>query len=231
MKLEIIVPAAAWLMTLLSIAVVLHLTSRRLVDVDAPRARRRTWLSSSALALGAAVVPTTIQAIATNGEAYWAGIPLALVAAGLFLQSFRGERPARPAVASFREKSTAITILAIIGVYGWATWAFLQAPPDLPVVFGFLFITSMLMAIIMTVSHIVLAIVRPPEASDERDRIISWRSSRNGYAVMAIAAWGILMLLFTGATPGVVAYAVLGAFVLAELVRLSSELAYSRLDI
>jgi hypothetical protein len=87
------------------------------------------------------------------------------------------------------------------------------------------------MAIIMTVSHIVLAVIRSPEATDERDRIIGWRSSRNGYVVMAIAAWGILMLVFVGATPGILAYALFGAFVLAELVRLASELAYSRLDL
>jgi hypothetical protein len=228
MKYEIIIPAAVWLLTFMSIAAVVHQSSRQLERADA---RKRAWLASAALALGAAAVPAAIQAIVTDGQAFWAGVPLGFVAAAFFFQSLRGQAPSRPALASFREKSTAVTILAIIGVYGWATWSFLQAPPELPVVFGYLVITSILMAIVMTVSHIILAILRAPEATDERDRIIGWRSSRNGYLVMTIGVWGVLMLVFVGATPGILAYAVLGAFVLAELVRLASELAYSRLDI
>ncbi len=134
-----------------------------------------------------------------------------------------------------REERGGERVAILLIVYGWATWSVMQLPPelapDLAGAFGFLIATSVMMALLMALSHVVLAIMREPEKEDERDKLVGWRSTRNGYVVMAVGVWGVLGMVFAQASPGVMAYTLLGLFVLAELVRLSSELVYYRLDV
>jgi hypothetical protein len=233
MSLVVLVPAVIWLAAFATLAAVLHAAARKRAR-EGGNSKRLAWLSGAALAMGGAAAPTAIALIATDGAVAWAGVPLALVSAVLVFMAFRGERVAKPAVMTFREKSAAVSVATILIVYGWATWSVMQLPselPDLAGAFGFLIATSVMMALLMALSHVVLAIMREPEKEDERDKLVGWRSTRNGYVVMAIGAWGVLALVFAQASPGMLAYALLGLFVLAELVRFSSELIYYRLDV
>jgi hypothetical protein len=73
--------------------------------------------------------------------------------------------------------------------------------------------------------------VRPPEKEDERDKLVGLRAARNGHWVMSFGVWGVLGLVFVQAPAAVLAYALMGIFVLAEFVRYVSELAYYRLSL
>ena len=230
MQFGFIIPAAIWLAAFLALAVVLFQASKR-AETEGRKSRHLLWLAGAALALGGAAVPAAIQFIATEGKMWWAGVPLSFVAAALGFQSIRVERPKGPALASFREKSAAVSVAAILAIYGWATVDVLQRPPQLADAFGFLVGTTVMMIIVMALSHTVLAILREPEKEDERDKVIGWRSTRNSYVVMTFGVWGVLALVFAQAPLGVLAYALLGLFVLAELVRLASELVYYRLAV
>jgi hypothetical protein len=230
MQFGFIIPAAIWLAAFLALAVVLFQASRK-AEKEGRKSRHLMWLAGAALALGGAAIPATIQFIATEGRMGWAGVPLGFVALALGIQSIRVERPKGPALASFREKSAAVSVAAIVLIYGWATLGVMQAPPDLAAAFGFLVGTTIMMIIVMTLSHTVIAILREPEKEDERDKVIGWRSTRNGYVVTTFGVWGVLALVFAQAPLGVLAYALLGLFVLAELVRFASELVYYRLAV
>jgi hypothetical protein len=90
-----------------------------------------------------------------------------------------------------------------------------------------LFGSTILMIVVSIIGHI--AVARRQEAPDERDRLIDARSTRFGYHAMAVGVWGVIFLAIAGPQPALLAYAALGAFVLAELVRLSSQLVMYRL--
>jgi hypothetical protein len=107
----------------------------------------------------------------------------------------------------------------------------MQRPPELADVFGLLIGTGILMAIVMTLTLTVLAILRPPEKEDERDREVSLRATRNGYWAMATGMWAVAALIVAQPPPAVLVYALLGVFVLAELVRDVSQLVYYRLAV
>jgi len=230
MQFGFIIPAAIWLGAFVALAVVLLQASRK-AGREGRKSRHLMWLAGAALALGGAAIPAAIQFMATDGKMWWAGVPLGLVALALGFQSIRVERPKGPALATFREKSAAVSVAAILLIYGWATAGVLQAPLELAGAFGFLVGTTVMMIIVMALSHTVLAILREPEKEDERDKLVGWRSTRNGYVVMTSGVWGVLALVFAQAPLGVLAYALLGLFVLAELVRLASELVYYRLAV
>ncbi|HEV7690875.1 MAG TPA: hypothetical protein VGO52_08640 [Hyphomonadaceae bacterium] len=230
MEFGFIIPAAIWLAAFLALAVVLFQASRK-AEKEGRKSRHLMWMAAASLALGGAAIPAAIQFIATEGKMWWAGAPLAFIALALGFQSIRVERPKGPALATFREKSAAVSVAAILLIYGWATVGVLQAPLELEGAFGFLVGTSVMMIIVMALSHTVLAILREPEKQDERDKLVGWRSTRNGYVVMTVGVWAVLALVFAQAPLGVLAYALLGLFVLAELVRLASELVYYRLAV
>jgi hypothetical protein len=227
---QIIVPAALWLAAFWALALVLYQSSKRLAK-EGRKSKGAAWLAASALAMGGAAVPSTIQFMATDGKMWWAGAPLGFIALALAFQSVRQEKPKGPAFATFKEKSAAVSALAILLVYGWATWNVLRTPPELADAFGFLIGTSILMAVVMALTHTVMAIIRPPEKEDERDLDVGLRATRNGHWVMTFGVWGVLGLVFVQAPAAVLAYALMGIFVLAEFVRYVSELAYYRLSL
>jgi hypothetical protein len=230
---RILIPFAIWAGAALVVAAMLYARHRKRPPGE-PFPSRIAWLIGGVLALGGSAVTTSILYVITSDDGsgdLWGGVPLILLSLGLFWRAWRGDRKQAPAVTTFREKSTAITIIAMLLVYGWATFVVFRAPLELPVVFGMLVATSVLMTVLMTASHIVLAIVRPPEKEDERDKLVGWRSSRNGYVVMLVGVWGLMAGVLFGAPPALIAYGLIQLFVLAELIRLVSELIYFRLDI
>ena len=70
-----------------------------------------------------------------------------------------------------------------------------------------------------------------PEKPDERDLIVNLRGSRNAYWAMAAGAWCVLLLTIAQQPLGLLFYALMGAFALAELVRLGSQLFYYRFGV
>jgi hypothetical protein len=132
---------------------------------------------------------------------------------------------------SFREKSAWISIVAIVLVYGWYGSRLLHnhaAHAAHPGLVAMLIGSTILMIIVSVIGHVLVA--RRPETPDERDRLIDARSTRFGYHAMAAGVWGVIFLAVAGPDPAILPYAALGAFVLAELVRLGAQLVMYRLN-
>lgn len=127
---------------------------------------------------------------------------------------------------SFREKSAWISIVAIVLVYGFYGFQLLHRVPTRLGVVAMLIGSTILMIIVSVVGHILVA--RRVEIPDERDRLIDARSTRFGYHAMAAGVWGLIFLALAAPQPAVVAYGALGAFILAELVRLGAQLVMYR---
>lgn len=130
---------------------------------------------------------------------------------------------------NFREKSTVAQIVTIVGVFGFFLvrhWGRLLTREA--AIAGIVAII-VVMPFIAIVAHIAIALRTRPEKEDERDIGASLRGSRNGYRALAVTVWCVLFLTITEAPPGVLCYALLGAFALAEVIRLSSQLYYYRL--
>jgi hypothetical protein len=135
---------------------------------------------------------------------------------------------------TYREKSAAASIAAIVLVYGFYAIRLLGAAgllvtPLAPLVAVKALIGStIVLVIILTAIHIVIVARARREAVDERDRIVGLRSVRNGYYALAACLWGVAMLALTARPPVLLAYALVAGFAVAEVVRYASQLVYYR---
>jgi len=134
---------------------------------------------------------------------------------------------------SFREKRAVISLLAlwIVGAgYAVGLW---RHPPTSPlmalpgVMGGFL-----LLAAIMTASHIALAIgighKQSQRPSDERERLVQLASQRNAGWVAIVGLWAIPWFTINPSPRVMIIYAALGFFLLGLVVQYASELFYYR---
>jgi hypothetical protein len=131
---------------------------------------------------------------------------------------------------TFREKSIAIQIAAILAVYSFYGLRYWGQPLTGPgagvaLVAGITFS----MIVVTVIAHIAIGGRSRPEKQDERDRVIGLRGSRNAYYVLAVTNWCLLWLILTNTRHGLVLLTALVAFAVAELVRLGSKMWYYRL--
>ena len=192
----------------------------------------RLWFRTNASLL-LAVSPVVAQIQHHFAQRIGGGVVMLCVGLAFLVLSWlpahrRATDDAREPVMSFREKSAAVNIAAIVLVYGYYSLKLWGTPPGVVAAIGLLIGSTVLMILITVAAHIGIAIYTRPEHRDERDRIVALRSVRNGYGILSVGIWAVLMLAMAGAQPAALAYAALGAFVLAELVRLISVLAYYR---
>jgi hypothetical protein len=137
---------------------------------------------------------------------------------------------------SFRQKSLAAQMIAILLVYGFYGARFYQAQlwrlplTTVPAVATLIGI-GILMILIAVVAHVAIAIRTRPELPDERDSAAELRGARNAYRALAVLVWCILLLSLMHSSHAVLFYAILAAFALAELVRLGSQLLYYRFGV
>ncbi len=140
---------------------------------------------------------------------------------------------------TFQEKSlwaSLITTIVLFSVYFILAFQIILDPEigDLPQRFsiGALFtIAIIVFVIIEAVVHILLAIIERPEKEDERARYISLKATRNGAVVLAIGVWlCFAALAFTTIAPMFIAHLLLSSFIIAEIIRFSSQLIYFRLS-
>ncbi len=202
--------------------------------------------------IGLAPVISAIQYVATGHRYFWSGA-FALFC-GLFLifpgsvfhlllarrwASRLGVRPRRPTATTFREKSIVVQIAMILAVYGFfgvRLWGFWDQPSMSSAAAGsIVFVVTLIaiticMIIIGIASHVALVLYARSETSDERDRVIGLRGSRNAYGVLVVGIWCVLYLAIADIPHGALLYAIMGVFALAELVRLGSQLVYYRFN-
>jgi bacteriorhodopsin len=144
---------------------------------------------------------------------------------------------------SYQEKSILGSLLAMVVVYGYYFTSALrhldQSAFDGGSI-GRLLFTVIAIVVIEIVYHIVLAIESKPEPKDERDLLIEGKAYRNAYFVVATGAalvigYVIVVTLVRDAaptrivaTPFLLVNAMLLFMVLAELMKLATQLLFYR---
>jgi hypothetical protein len=180
--------------------------------------------------IGASSIPAAIQAVYSGGEFGLAGLPLALVGIGFLFWKSPSDSDEFLPKFTFREKSTAISLTLVILLYGMGSAVALSSGGVNSVV-GWLIPATLLMMLLMAISHMVLAAFHRPEEEDERDQAVAFRSTRIGYAALCVGIWFCLAMLFFARDVPTIAFTLFAVFVLAEVVRMASSLVYSRFDI
>ena len=135
---------------------------------------------------------------------------------------------------SFQEKSRWIALVANLIAWGWYFVTLARLPAGLPDergLLGLMVPIFVAVAIINIVGHIVVAVLKPSEATselDEREKAIASRAAAIGYTVLCV---GIAVALGATLWFWTVFYAVnavMFAFILAECVRYGVEIAACR---
>ena len=144
---------------------------------------------------------------------------------------------------SYQEKSILGSLLAMVVVYGYYFASALRHIDHVAfdsASIGRLMFTVIAIIVIEIVYHIILAIESRPEPKDERDVLIECKAYRNGYFALATGAFlvigGVIMAVLARdaaptriiVTPFLIVNLVLLFMVLAELVKLLTQLFYYR---
>jgi len=187
------------------------------------------------LAIAPAV--SVLQYIGSAHRSFWGGA-LDLLLAGLCLLGYHFilrrrliDRAARSSMG-FREKSILSQIVAILVVYGFYGARLWGRPLTHQNAIATLIGITVWMIVVSIVFHVTIAAYarsyRKLERLDERDRLVALLGSRNAYRILGAGVWCIIVLAIANVPHGLLFYAAMGVFALAELVRLGSELLYYR---
>ena len=132
---------------------------------------------------------------------------------------------------SFREKTHWVTLIVILAAFGWY---FLQLHTVLPHGPGNIaasggLLTGVTITIILAMSVVIgiIAAMNPREAhlkDDERDRAIHWRGTHYAYYPIVIGVWLCIGAIFYGYSAATILHSLLAVVVLAEVVRIGSQL-------
>ncbi len=226
-----LVAAVVW--TLACITAAALIARRSSAQPKAPRPYTAPLrLINGLILLGLAPAVSLLHFAVSQHRAYWGGAGV-LLAGLLLIASQAIERqqrgPSESAAMTFREKSIAAqfaAILLVYGFFGFRLWGQNLTPvAAIAVLIG----TTVLTTAVTIVAHLTIALTAKREKRDERDVVVELRGSRNAYYALAAGVWCILLLAIAPTHAGILFYASLGAFALAELVRLGSQLVYYRL--
>jgi hypothetical protein len=138
---------------------------------------------------------------------------------------------------SFQEKSNLAVLIALLLVFG-AYFGFVLpgiagggTVPPASAVGAVLIGPTVVLAVILVISHGIIALLSPEEAGemDERDQLIQMRAdARAGYALV-LGVFAVLSLLFLEVAPFWIANALLGVVAASEIVKsLLRAIAYRR---
>ena len=127
---------------------------------------------------------------------------------------------------SFQEKSLWFMFVSLVAAFGFyfttvLPTATLDVMPHQVMVFV---LAVGLLVIMQIVGHIVIAIVDRHSATDERDRLIGLKSTRNAAYVLATGVFLALCAALVMQGNFVFMHVLLGAWVLAQLVEIASQL-------
>ncbi len=144
---------------------------------------------------------------------------------------------------SYQEKSIIGSLIAMLVVYGYYFAAVLRdagRPEFAGTGLGRLILAVIAIIVIQIVYQIVLALDSKPEPKDERDILIESKAYRNGYFALATGAFLVIGAVIAAGlasgpaptriivTPFLVVNLVLLFMVLAEVVKLVTQLLYYR---
>lgn len=134
--------------------------------------------------------------------------------------------------ASFEEKSVWITLLGLVAtfaIYCFAATRMLSAGIMVVAPYiGLLVGVTVLLIVLLVVSHIVVAIASRPDGRDERDRLIEWRAESHSSWVLAVGVFAAIVGLALPIGAAWVANGLLASLFLSEILKHVLQLVYYR---
>ncbi|USI76009.1 hypothetical protein [Sphingopyxis sp. USTB-05] len=132
---------------------------------------------------------------------------------------------------SFREKIHWVTLVTMILAFGWYfllyPWRIVGSPAGVMATAGMLVPVTIAIIVAMTIATAFLAIRSPREAEareDERDRDFHLRGTHFGYYPLVIGIWINIFLIFWGIGQAEQLNLMIATLVVAELVRIGTQL-------
>lgn len=136
---------------------------------------------------------------------------------------------------SFREKTHWAAFLALAVAFGWYflayPWAMVSTDAGVAAVAGMLVPVTIIIVAVMAVTAAFFAIKAPIEANlkeDEREHSIHIRGTHLAYYPLVLGAWINMIAIFYRLSPGVYLNMLIATVVIAELVRVGSQLYFYR---
>ena len=132
---------------------------------------------------------------------------------------------------AFREKIHWVTLVTMILAFGWYfllyPWRMVGSPAGVMATAGMLVPVTIAIIVAMTIATAFLAIRSPREAEareDERDRDFHLRGTHFGYYPLVIGIWINIFLIFWGIGRAEQLNLMIATLVVAELVRIGTQL-------
>lgn len=136
---------------------------------------------------------------------------------------------------TFQEKSLWVTFVGMVlafGAYFWLVYATILPTPAakdvLPHQAALFMVTTALLVVVLIAGHVAIALVDRRSETDERDRWIALRGSRNGSYVLASGVFVALCTALLTEGNALMAHVLLGFWVLAQGVEIVSQLVLYR---
>lgn len=140
------------------------------------------------------------------------------------------DMPIMPMNLSFQEKSLWVMLLGLLAAFGFyfPAVARTQSVDVMPYQVLLFALAVALLVVVQVVGHVLIALVDRRSESDERDRMIELKGTRN--AAYVLAAGVFIALCAAPATRGnfLIAHLLLGAWLAAQLVQIGSQLVMYR---
>ncbi len=135
---------------------------------------------------------------------------------------------------SFREKMHWVSLIAILGGFGWYFGTlhlvgYGHSPGDTgeKYYFGLLIATIVGILTVMIIGAALIAIFKPKDAKyawDERDRLIHMRGTHAAYYILVVGMWATGLSLHFGYSLFFMLNAMLAIIVVAESIRIGTQL-------
>ena len=134
--------------------------------------------------------------------------------------------------ASFEEKSAWITMLALLGTFGFYFFvAGRMLAHGVTAVAAFVPLFALvvgLLVVVLVVAHTVVAIASRPDGRDERDQVIAWRAENNSSWLLGVGVIGAIFGLATPLERVWIANGLLLSLFLSEVLKYALQLYYYR---
>jgi hypothetical protein len=134
--------------------------------------------------------------------------------------------------ASFEEKSVWVQLIGLsvgLGAYFVVAGMMLTSGVRVLAPFVPVFVAALIFLIIlMTVGHLLAAVMRKPEARDERDRVIEWRAESNTGWLLGVGVFLAITGLLFDIERVWIAHLLLLSLFIAEMAKLALQALYYR---
>ncbi len=136
---------------------------------------------------------------------------------------------------TFQEKSLWTTLAGLLlasAAYAWFAYTtVLQVPAAkdvLPHQAALFMLTTVLLVVVLVAGHVAIALFERRPGTDERDRWIALKGSRNGSYALACGVFLALCTAVVTEGNAIMAHVLLGSWMLAQAVEIVSQLALYR---